>query len=228
MSVIVAAVAAVAVGGLSEPALADHGAAPHVSGIGIIVDVALLIACPIVLVWLWRLDVIRPGSFRRAAGRDLSRTPWLVWWVGALLMLMAQGAGGAVGLVLAEGRAEAWRDVGAALGGGIGALALGAWLVWLLGTGPGGATSGMRFRIRARDLGNGALGFVLSLPIVGAVTMASVLVIQAITGRETDPLAHETLKVIDEHPWSAPSWGLIFAAVVVVPIVEEILFRGMV
>jgi membrane protease YdiL (CAAX protease family) len=192
-----------------------------------------------VLWWLWRIDAIRPGSLARHGTRELSASPWSVWWVGAFLMLCAQTAGGAMGLVLVppqdlvgppfEGpTGVSAADAAATLGGAVAALVTGVWIMWFFRTSAWGSGAGLDLRAKARDFTLGILALLASLPIMAAAMLCSMLAAQVLMDSPPDPVAHNTLKSIIEEPGSPRTWGLIFAAVILVPIVEEVLFRGLV
>jgi membrane protease YdiL (CAAX protease family) len=199
----------------------------------------LIASCPFVLWWLWRKDVIRPGSLSRHQKRDVSGSPWPIWWIGALLVVFAQGVGATLGFALGEkmdksrvvarilgDQGESWTGAMSALGAGMVALATAFWLIWLMGRGL--ARSGLELRVRGREVSTGLLGFLAVMPIMAAASAAAFLVAERLSGAPIDPIAHETLKEIKESPWAATSWAMIAAAVILAPIVEEVLFRGLV
>ena len=75
--------------------------------------IAMLVAAPVALVWLWRHDVVGPGSLRRLGASGLVRDPsaisgagWLACGVATFLS-MAVGAGAARSLLHSAGLSEA-------------------------------------------------------------------------------------------------------------------------
>lgn len=190
---------------------------------------------PLVLWWLWKKDVIRPSSFshERAKGRIVAASPMAVWPVAAFGLFLAQGIGTDLGLLMAP----VPKDAGAAainrqqavagLCGAGGAALVGLALCWFFARTPWGERAGMSVRPRARD-GVRGLGYLLVIfPIVLGVGTLTALVSMWVTGKTPDRLTHEILREINERPWAASSWGYIIAAVVLAPIAEEVLFRGM-
>ncbi len=78
---------------------------------------------------------------------------------------------------------------------------------------------------RATDFVRGALSMIVAAPIVLAAGALAALAYRIVVGHQPDTLAHDTLRAIldDRHNPAVPI--LIAAAVVVGPIVEELLFR---
>lgn len=70
------------------------------------------------------------------------------------------------------------------------------------------------------------LGAVTAIPLTMAVSAIVMLVMQQL-GLDAPQIAHEALRKMIEGGWGPERWGLIISAVVLAPIVEEIIFRGM-
>ncbi len=191
---------------------------------------AIVLACPIVLVVLWRRDVIRPASLSHHKARDVSSSPWLIWWFGVLLVLFAYAVGGAAGHVLtgtpiSEGKVEP--SMASQLGSGIVGAAGALWLMWYIHTLPWGARTGLDPHPRARDFAAGMLGMLAVLPIMGVATLASTLAAYWITGAPPPEVAHETLREMQAAPGSVRTLASIAGATVLAPVAEEVLFRGL-
>jgi membrane protease YdiL (CAAX protease family) len=73
----------------------------------------------------------------------------------------------------------------------------------------------------------GAGAYLLVWPMVATAAFASGLVAQRVTGEPVDPIAHDTLKVLVGSPGNG--WLLLMAGIVVlaVPVLEEVMYRGM-
>lgn len=190
------------------------------------INLGMLLLAALIFLVLWYKDVLRPRSLDRAGKRDLSGLPTPIWFVAASTLFLAPmiGAGFAFGLPESVlGPAESLRRTGIALlvgylfAGGCAAL-----LVYLL-LPRASATAGLRFRARDFLVGTGA--FLLALPVIQAVSMASVMVATAITGHPPAPIAHATLQqIIDgrSNPWI---FAVIGAVVLGAPVVEEFTYR---
>jgi len=76
-------------------------------------------------------------------------------------------------------------------------------------------------------IGLGVAGLAICWPVVLLTSEVSGLVHQYVTGSPTPLLAHSTLKDLaaadPSDPWL---WGMVAALVVLVPLVEEVIFRG--
>ncbi|QNN24783.1 CPBP family intramembrane metalloprotease [Planctomycetales bacterium ZRK34] len=70
------------------------------------------------------------------------------------------------------------------------------------------------------------LGTVTAIPLTMAVSAIVMFVMQQL-GLDAPQIAHEALRKMTEEGWGPTRWGLIISAVVLAPIVEETIFRGM-
>lgn len=199
----------------------------------------LVVLAPLALVWLWRHDWIRPGSPRPPAGSPIDPTPAALWAAGAMLIylvqLLALGlAAAATGGLFptppsATESAEATRPLGAlalpALASYAAAVLAGwGYCRWLRGQHATPTAKPAAPGVWAR-VGQGLVGIALTLPIVSAVSVAALWVYQLIAGAPADPIAHNLLRTIVDRirePWA---WGLIAAAVIGAPLVEELIYR---
>ena len=90
--------------------------------------------------------------------------------------------------------------------------------------GLGGFGLGVRRPVRAVSIA--VLGAAVVIPLTLAASSVIVMVLTAL-GRQPPMIAHETLRVLVESPWGPARWGLILSAVLLAPVLEEILFRGL-
>lgn len=181
------------------------------------------------LVALWRFDVIRPGSFRRAPQRQFGALPWWRWIAAAMTMygammlgkLVGGGVAAAAGMTLGP---DAPTSTTVVIGAGVYAVAIsaGVLLILLIRRADPAAESGTR--LRGLDAFYGLAWFILVAPIVWLSTFAAVALAEAL-GHEPDPIAHETLERIQESPADPWVWGTIAIAVVGAPVVEELIYR---
>jgi len=189
-----------------------------------------VILAALVLLGLFIGDVIRPGSPRRAGLRDTSPHPAFIWGACVFLVYAAQQVGGAI--VAEFVLAGAARGVAAltlrqqallALSGYLAGLAAAFIVVRLLRI--SAPNSGLA--ARPRDVGAGVLCFLLALPVVNAAAAGALALYQRLAGPVESAIAHDTLqKLVDNRsdPWA---WALAAAAVIAAPIVEEVLYRGL-
>jgi len=204
-------------------------------------SLVMLALAPVVLVWLWLADVIRPGSMARLGSRrNAGHVPALGWLAAAIGLLLAQTLGASLALPLAvmagpEGSAAYAAILG--VGAYSAALIAAAGLVLFLdapraGTGHGATADDTTnrsagLRGRASDLLIGPGLMLLILPVIQIVGIASALVYQWTSGRPVEPIAHDTLKLLVTSAASPWAWLLGVQAVVAAPIVEELIFRGL-
>jgi membrane protease YdiL (CAAX protease family) len=93
---------------------------------------------------------------------------------------------------------------------------------------PWASRAGLEMRARGRDAARAAWWLVLAAPVVQTAAAVGALESYVFTKKLPDPIAHETLREVVEHPGTAASWAFIFSAVVLAPLGEEILFRVLV
>lgn len=73
----------------------------------------------------------------------------------------------------------------------------------------------------------GAVGLLVALPVVEAAASLGQAIQQAISGREPDPLAHDTLQLLMASPTGAGWWLVAGGAAIGAPLLEETLYRGL-
>ena len=199
--------------------------APDLLFLALVAGTALL-----VLVALWRFDVIRPGSFRRAPRRQLDALPWWGWIAAALAMFGATMLGGLVGsgVATAAGMKLAGEDTPTSttvvVQATAYAVAISAGILLIMAIRRADPAAQTGTRLGALDAFYGLAWFVLVAPIVWLSTFASVA-LAGWLGDKPDSIAHVTLERIRESrsdPWV---WGTIAIVVVGAPIVEELVYR---
>jgi membrane protease YdiL (CAAX protease family) len=86
---------------------------------------------------------------------------------------------------------------------------------------------GLRLRTAPKDLGLAFLTLLAVWPLVLAAMSLTILVTRELSGHEYQVPQHEALKMMTEYPARPLQVLLVVMAVVVAPIVEEMLFRGL-
>lgn len=178
---------------------------------------------------LYRKKILHPKAFgaTEAKQRDVWGVPAPVWFVCAAMVFLGHQV--CVGLAMAlppgvRGELPAMKAVAVPqLLGYAGALVVGLLLVWLLRpktSAKSGLSAGWS------DVWVGALALALAAPFYVLVSTLSQVVQRAATGAPPPDVAHKTLELILAHrddPWA---WGVVIAAVVMAPIVEELTHRA--
>ena len=77
-----------------------------------------------------------------------------------------------------------------------------------------------------KSTGVGFIALLLTWPIITAVGMMARPIVEVITGRPVDVIAHESLRLFLENP--VDGWYIMFAVMVVLaaPVIEEVMYRG--
>ncbi len=111
--------------------------------------------------------------------------------------------------------------VGQALGQG---PAVG-WLLWRAwGADRGWRTLGLW---PPRGVGAGVLGLLVALPVVMSVLLATAMIGYALAGDPPPRVGHDLLKTLQESDSAAGTALLLFSAVVIAPVLEELVYRGL-
>lgn len=172
-------------------------------------------------------DLARAGSLERAGKRSISNVPGYVWVACAIMCYLAMTLSqvGALELPLdlkigsTEPRNVALLTLFGFLGGSLTAVVLTRVLSI--------AEPGAGLVVTQRCAVQGALGVLLAFPIVGLVGVLLSMLHKALGG-EVRRLGHATLQSLSDNPDSIWPWVSVASAVILAPIFEELLFRGMV
>jgi len=169
------------------------------------------------------------GRTKAGAGSGGSDVEPPVYLIAALVLF---GSGAALAIGSSQLFAAVWKEPGSlrtqsatllltyALAAPI-AIALG---VMLARSAPA-AKSWLTVQLRSVALG--AALMLLCWPIVLGVNLITVLAVRYFSGAEPPQIAHTQLQQILDNRDSPWAWGLIAAAVIGAPIVEEVLYRGL-
>lgn len=183
----------------------------------------------VVLVVLWKRDVIRPGSFAGAGRVREIGSPWFVWVVAAIVVFMAAQMGSALAIALA-GRSPAGAEASVASMPlrSLAIVSLGSYAVGIAAAMVMGrllARTAEGFGVKARHFAVGAGCFVLAYPVVFAVSSVSVAIAGLLREGEPPRVAHESLRQIIDHSGDHWAWVLAGTAIIGAPIVEEMIYR---
>ncbi len=184
---------------------------------------ALLVALVLALVGVVRARALHPATLRRGPERwlDLNAADRVV---GAGLVGMVM-----VGVVMAWVAAEPTVGQAAAAVSSLGLIGAAVFFVakaWQ--TTPAGLrTAGMIPRRPGRDLGVSLMGFAVGTLLTWA-TLAAVAAAAAAAGSEVPKVNHTLLKQLGAEPSLVAIAKLVAVAVLVGPLLEEVVFRGLV
>lgn len=170
---------------------------------------------------IWRLDAVRPGGLE-AGGRDVRPIPGPMWLFASVTTLLALGLGAGVfaewGLMnKAPVRDEALK----AMASSALACVVGCGLLWFVAK--QAPSAGVKPGWLDTPIGVGL--FLLVYPLVMLAGMVGLWVARGVGAVDQDPMAHETLRLIAQHRGDAWMWVLIGVLVVLVPLVEELIYR---
>ncbi|HZW08933.1 MAG TPA: CPBP family intramembrane glutamic endopeptidase [Phycisphaerales bacterium] len=188
----------------------------------------LVVGACVVLVLLWGGDAIRPGSLQRAGLRNVKPLPTPVWFMAALIVLLAPM------LVFEPLRGVGWITGGSS--GSLRAIAAPQGLAYLAGVIAAGGLLVMAHRAAPQaglklDWIDGPVGLgllLLAAPLVLLAGDLAFLVHASLSSESPSTIAHPLLERLVEgrgDPWA---WVLIASVVVLAPAFEEVVYRGFV
>ena len=196
---------------------------------GVWVLIGLLALAPWVLWQLWRRRTFSEAAFRDAPLRSLPLGPAdLIIGLGLMLLGLSAAATVMRRVLWPDGQVIPIADMDARQTLTLmlinHAAQLPAVLYTVIRLWQGGATPPRMSRARAALAGVGTL--VVTIPLL-LLTTAIVMGIVRAMGAEPPTIAHDILKLLSQEPWSSIKLGLIVSAVVIAPLMEETLFRGL-
>lgn len=170
------------------------------------------------------------------ARRDVSGVESAVWMTAALAVFIAPILGGSIAAQVPEtviGAADSLRRIAVTQLAGFGlALVVGVVMVGLLRRGAGAGADRTGLTIGPMDLVRGAVWLAAIAPLYLLASRGATLVERAVRGERGETIQHETLKKLsaafegsggEDRAWA---WVVVASVVVLVPAVEEILYRG--
>lgn len=200
------------------------------AGVPVLPLAAAVLVAAVCLVVLWKLDTIRPGSLARRdqpapepqAAVPLALMAFGVYLLPAVLTAVLLGA-----LAIELAAQPNLRDNGIvaslSYGTGVAVSVIACWLAirWKL-LRPASVLP------RVRDLWVGVAAIALSYPVMHATSQLAYAAVTLSGGDAGAGLQHGTLKLLAEGDRASPWWWAVVAgAVLGAPIVEEVVFRGL-
>lgn len=183
----------------------------------------------VVLIALVFLGVIGP----KAGGprRDVTGQGWAIWLACCLFVLIGGAiVGGVIGAAISHAPAFAQAsdpadykgDAIVMVCGAVVGITVGIFLLKL--TASGSPNAGLS--VKPSDAGFGLLAFVLCLCPVAAANLGAVALYEWRTHETPDSTGHKLLTAFKDHPGDPWIWTMLVGAVLLTPILEEIIYRA--
>jgi membrane protease YdiL (CAAX protease family) len=188
---------------------------------------AITLLAPLSLFILWRCDVIRPGAFKRRGLRETEPgwTPLLILAALFVFILSTLAVSVAFSALAPAGPANTSTRENAIVtitGHVFGiAAAIGAFIYLK------NVASIPSPRLRAKDLKLGLLCLALTFPVTLAASQLASITNTLITGKTPSSIGHSTLATLTQNQHDLWAWVLVGSAVLLAPILEELLYRGL-
>jgi membrane protease YdiL (CAAX protease family) len=187
---------------------------------------ALIVGGPVILIVLFIKGWLRPGGLKSAGIRQVTPLAWWEWLMASLIPLMAVAFGQASGLTLFKLSPASIESPKGAFLASASAFIPGAVVALFLARLMSQSAASAGLKPTKTDLPLGAAGFALTVPVIVAANWAGGKIYTQITGDTVAKISHSTLSSIAEHkddPWT---WGTAGIAIIVAPILEELVYRG--
>ena len=187
--------------------------------------ILLSIASALVIALVFAAGLLKPGGFQKAGVRK-TEAPWTIWFFAAIIVYVTAMTGGELieqsswvaSQDLTDFQYSVLQRLTAAL---LGVIAAGGMLYIMNKSCPDAG-----LKTHSPDLAVGFGCFILAWPLIELASVAGYHAYVEVTeGTPPPAIAHETLGQIIAHRESAWGWGLAFAAVILRPIIEEIVYR---
>ncbi len=182
----------------------------------------LIAAVVAAAVAVWMMGLTRRGGLGKNC-RDVREFPAWLWLSGAAMVY----AGMIVGTSIARSALGADPNASRVLalstvGGQAVALCVGVMLARIANE--KNKRSGMT--VRVGDVRRGLVAFVIIAPFFLATSVAGTMVYSRVTGKAPDNAAHALLRMYKDNPGDPWIWVLLGSAVLLAPIVEELIYRA--
>ena len=187
--------------------------------------VMLGVSMVLVLALLFAGGLLKPGGFKEAGLRDLEALPGVVLIFAGFVVMLAQASAveivGRVGWIQEQGyEPEQMAAMVVMLGGVFGVIAAVGMLFVLKKAAP---EAGLKLSPLDFPVGLGC--FVLAYPFIELMGMLGVWLYQQLAEAEPESVAHPTLRRLVDDPSDMWTWGIVGAAVIAVPVIEEVVYR---
>ena len=187
--------------------------------------VMLGVSMVLVLALLFAGGLLKPGGFKEAGLRDLEALPGVVLIFAGFVVMLAQASAveivGRVGWIQEQGyEPEQMAAMVVMLGGVFGVIAAVGMLFVLKKAAP---EAGLKLSPLDFPVGLGC--FVLAYPFIELMGMLGVWLYQQLAETEPESVAHPTLRRLVDDPSDMWTWGIVGAAVIAVPVIEEVVYR---
>lgn len=187
--------------------------------------VMLGVSMVLVLALLFAGGLLKPGGFKEAGLRDLDALPGVVLLFSAFVVILARDASveivSRVGWIQAQGYTEAQiAALVVMIGAVLGVIAAIGMLFVLKKAAP---EAGLKLSPLDFPVGLGC--FVLAYPFIELMGMLGVWLYEQLAESTPEAVAHPVLRRLVDDPSDMWTWGVVAAAVLGAPVIEEVVFR---
>jgi membrane protease YdiL (CAAX protease family) len=192
--------------------------------------VTLGISMVLVIMLLFAGGLLRPGGFEKAGLRDVSLLPSVVWFFGALVVLLAASSAptliGKVAWVQEQGYTELQMDAINTVGFYLFGILAGIGMLFVLKrstTTENECKAGLGLSILDFPVGLGC--FMLAYPFIELMNMLGVYAYTQTQGAPPDGMAHPTLTLLTDNPNNPWVLAIVASAIIGAPFIEELVYR---
>lgn len=171
---------------------------------------------------IWSMGLVKADGLAKNR-RDVRAFPWWLWVAAAFIVYSGVIVGSSMARLAIQGEQNEHKVRAITMVAGF-VLAIVSGLVLMRVASDKGKRSGMQ--MAAGDLRRGVVAFLIAVPFVLGTSVVSTLVYTKIKQKAPDAAAHELLRMYRDNPNDVWVWTLLGAAVLLGPIVEELMYRA--
>lgn len=171
---------------------------------------------------VWSMGLVKADGLAKNR-RDVRAFPWWLWVAAAFMVLSGQIVGSSLAHAALAGQTNEQKVQALTTLSGL-IMAIIAGLVLMRVATDKNKRSGMQ--VTAGDLRRGVVAFLIAIPFVLGTSLVSTFVYTKIHQKAPDNAAHELLRLYKENPGDVWIWTRLGAAVILGPIVEELIYRA--
>ena len=171
---------------------------------------------------IWSMGLVRADGLAKNR-RDVRAFPWWLWVAAAFIVYSGVIVGSSLARIALQGEQNEHKVRAITTMAGF-VFAIVSGLVLMRVASDKNKRTGMQ--MAAGDLRRGLVAFLIAVPFVLGTSVVSTMLYTKINQKAPDNAAHELLRLYRDNPSDVWVWMMLGAAVILAPIVEELLYRA--
>jgi len=171
---------------------------------------------------IWSMGLVKADGLAKNR-RDVRAFPWWLWVAAAFIVYSGVIVGSSLARMALLGEQNEHKVRAITMAAGF-VVAIVSGLVLMRVASDKNKRTGMQ--MAAGDLRRGVVAFLIAVPFVLGTSVVSTMLYTKINQRAPDNAAHELLRLYRDNPTDVWVWVLLGSAVLLGPIVEELMYRA--